>query len=535
MAERRGSQEEGVLDPGSRPDASETTPLLASSTAPTAPAGDPDVAEALTHPPLPSSSQRPEDKPLPKKQILLLCYARLIEPITFFSIFPYINAMIARNGGVPDSDLGFYSGLIESLFSLTQMLVMVLWGRLADRAGRKPVLVVSLLGVAVATALFGLSRTLGQMVAARCAAGVFAGSIVTIRTMIGEHSTPKTQARSFSWFAFAGNVGIFLGPLIGGALADPAGQYPRVFGGVWFFETFPYALSGLVVACIALSAVVTSALFVDETLRRSRPSPGPEAGGVSPPKPGAAMSTWRLLKSPGVAIVIYNYGHVMLLAFAYTAIIPVFWYTRVALGGLGFSPLRISLFMGLSGLAQAVWLLGVFPRLQRRLGTNGVMRACGNCYPVFMLVQPLLNAMLRYGGDGEHGGAALVAFWVLAPLLLALGSGVSMAFTAAQLALNDVSPSHETLGMLNALALTVTSALRSFSPALFASLFAIGARNQWVWGYFVWIILAALALGFTVATRFLPAASEKDTGSLPSEPEPPCYNDDETVTEDESH
>jgi len=58
------------------------------------------------------------------------------------------------------------------------MLLMIQWGRAADRIGRKPVLVFSLAGVAIATAIFGLSKTIWQMVLFRCCAGVFAGTIV---------------------------------------------------------------------------------------------------------------------------------------------------------------------------------------------------------------------------------------------------------------------------------------------------------------------------------------------------------------------
>ena len=70
-----------------------------------------------------------EEKPLPKAQILLLCYTSCVAPIAFFSIFPYINFMIETVGGVQKEDVGFYSGLIESLFSATQMCVMILWGK----------------------------------------------------------------------------------------------------------------------------------------------------------------------------------------------------------------------------------------------------------------------------------------------------------------------------------------------------------------------------------------------------------------------
>ncbi|KAI1660648.1 MFS general substrate transporter [Daldinia decipiens] len=483
--------------------ASETTPLLVVSPVATISGSDTLTAEDGESYRL---LDRPENKPLPRLQIFLLCYARLVEPIAFFSIFPYINQMVQENGHLSEEDVGFYGGLVESLFSLTQMVVMMFWGRAADRWGRKPVLVSSLLGVAISVSLFGLARSIWQMIVLRCLAGIFAGTVVTIRTMIAEHSTPHTQARAFSWFAFTSNIGIFLGPLIGGALADPAHQYPWAFSGVPFFEEYPYALSSIVVGCIGLTAVFTSALFIEETLDRSKvpgaDSTDGEAGAAHKPESTSAL---RLLKAPGVGIVLYNYGHAMLLGCAYTAIVPVFWYTSVERGGFSFTPLQISLCMGLTGASQALWLLLAFPLLQRRYGTNGVLRACGIAYPFFVGVMPFLNLILYQGTPASNA-----AFWIVAPIVLALGPGVSMAFTGVQLALNDVSPSPATLGTLNALALTITSGLRAFSPVLFTSLFAISAKYELVWGYLVWLIVTVIAAAFTVSTRFLPAASEKD-------------------------
>lgn len=156
-----------------------------------------------------------ENAPLPKLQIFLLCYTRVIEPIAFFSIFPYISYMIEHVGGIEKADVGFYCGLIESLFSLTQMCVMIFWGKASDRYGRKPVLVVSLVGIAVSMTLFGLSQNITQMIIARCIAGVFAGTVVTLRAMFSENSTKHTQAKAFSYFAFAGNLGILLGSALG--------------------------------------------------------------------------------------------------------------------------------------------------------------------------------------------------------------------------------------------------------------------------------------------------------------------------------
>jgi hypothetical protein len=73
-----------------------------------------------------------EHRPLPKLQVLLLCYAGCLGSIAFFSIIPYINFMIEKVGNVDKEDVGFYSGLVESLFSATQMCVMILWGKVRD-------------------------------------------------------------------------------------------------------------------------------------------------------------------------------------------------------------------------------------------------------------------------------------------------------------------------------------------------------------------------------------------------------------------
>jgi MFS family permease len=63
--------------------------------------------------------------------------------------------------------------------------------------------------------LFGMSQSLWQMIAMRCLAGVFAGTVVTVRAMLSENSTKSTQAMAFSYFAFARNLGLFIGPLLG--------------------------------------------------------------------------------------------------------------------------------------------------------------------------------------------------------------------------------------------------------------------------------------------------------------------------------
>jgi hypothetical protein len=120
-----------------------------------------------------------------------------------------------------------------------------------------------------------------------------------------------------------------------------------------------------------------------------------------------------------MAIFVFCYSG--LLGFAYTAVVPVFWFTSVPLGGFGFAPNMISLFFMISGFSQALWLLLVFPPLQRRIGTGRVLRLCGAWWPFFIMSMSLGNLFLK-----EDWKAA---FWAVSIPTQVGGSGVSMAFS----------------------------------------------------------------------------------------------------------
>lgn len=113
---------------------------------------------------------RKKKTPLPKFQLGLVLLLTFAEPISAYYIFPFINQLIREldiTGG-DDRKIGYYAGLIESLFFVAQALTTLHWSRLSDHVGRKPVLLVGLMGLSISNVCFGLSTTFWTIVASRC-------------------------------------------------------------------------------------------------------------------------------------------------------------------------------------------------------------------------------------------------------------------------------------------------------------------------------------------------------------------------------
>jgi MFS family permease len=137
--------------------------------------------------------------PLPKMQIFVLCVMRLSEPIAFLCILPFIPKMLRENmPDVPRSQIGYWAGLIESVFAIVQFATVFLWGRASDTIGRKPVLLIGLFGVALSMNFFGLAKTLPQMIIARSVSGFMNANMSVLKSTLGEITDETNQARAFS-------------------------------------------------------------------------------------------------------------------------------------------------------------------------------------------------------------------------------------------------------------------------------------------------------------------------------------------------
>ncbi|KAL4785862.1 permease of the major facilitator superfamily [Aspergillus varians] len=203
----------------------------------------------------------------PIRQLFVLALCRICEPIAFMSIFPYVYHMV-ESFHVTDNDrkIALYAGLITSSFTFAEFSAGMFWGRMSDKVGRKPVLVMGLIGTAISMVVFGFAPNLATAMIARALGGLLNGNIGVLQTTVAEIVTVKEhQPRAYSIMPFVWCLGSIIGPAMGGALSQPCKNYPWLFSRGTVFERFPFLLPNLVCVVVLVSGIVVGLLFLEET------------------------------------------------------------------------------------------------------------------------------------------------------------------------------------------------------------------------------------------------------------------------------
>ena len=105
--------------------------------------------------------------------------------------------------------------VLVSAFSAMQLVSAPLWGRVSDRYGRKPTLLIGLAGSAVAYVIFAYANTYWLLLVSRLVQGAGGGTTGVIQAYVADSVEPKNRAKGLGWLSAATNLGVVLGPLFG--------------------------------------------------------------------------------------------------------------------------------------------------------------------------------------------------------------------------------------------------------------------------------------------------------------------------------
>ncbi|PPQ63561.1 hypothetical protein CVT24_004858 [Panaeolus cyanescens] len=445
--------------------------------------------------------------PLPKLQIAICLLLQVCEPIASQSIYPYINQLISELGvtGGDDRKVGYYAGLIESLFFLTEATTVLQWSRASDHIGRKPVLLIGLFGLTISMLCFGLSRTFTTLVISRCLTGLLNGNIGVMKSVMGELTDSTNRAEGFSLMPVVWGFGSTIGPLIGGTLARPHERFPKYFSGT-FWKTYPYFLPCLVPAVVVMMGFTITLIFfkevrsihalpfslilyINQTIQKRS-----QGGGEIDDKPVPL----RKLLTYRVVLSVSNYVVLAFLNIALYALLPLFLAMPLEIGGLNMDPPAIGYILGALGILLASYQAVFFAKIVRYFGERTVFIASLSTYlPVFALL-PMINMAARSYGTNSW------PVWILIGMVLVLLAIMDMAYGTIFMYITSSPPSKRALGATNGLSQTTVSIARAIGPALSTSLFSYSVEHNILGGYGVYFFLMILSCFALVLACRLP-------------------------------
>jgi DHA1 family tetracycline resistance protein-like MFS transporter len=322
----------------------------------------------------------------------------IVLPVMPRQVEPYLAALdLSPSAG--DAVIG----LLFSVFSLMQFIFSPIWGRLSDRIGRRPLLLLSLSGSVVFYALYGYAvsfpreqaRTaLGLMLLARVGAGIAGASVGTAAAVIADCTTPQNRARGMALIGIAFGGGFTLGPLI-------------AYFGLALFRQEPWGV-GALASLLSLVALVIAILVFRETRRPD--------GSESRAFP-ALSRTRAVLGMPAVGALVLAY-FLSIVAFAnFEATLARM--TRAVFGMGNDENFLVFAFIGFMLMLAG----GIYRPLAKRLSEATLL---GGGVGLMMLGLTLVGLVVWLVGVGDRSGDGFGGRATLEPLLF-VGAAVAVA------------------------------------------------------------------------------------------------------------
>ncbi|HNS31563.1 MAG TPA: MFS transporter [bacterium] len=158
-----------------------------------------------------------------KKTFVSAFIAQVLSIFGFSFAMPFLPFFISELGTYSKGQQAFWSGIALGSTAVTLGIFAPLWGILADRYGRKMMVCRAMFGGTVVLLLMSMVRTVGQLVACRLLQGVFTGTIAASVALVASVTPPHRCGLTLGMMQAAVFIGMCLGPLFGGVVADILG------------------------------------------------------------------------------------------------------------------------------------------------------------------------------------------------------------------------------------------------------------------------------------------------------------------------
>lgn len=364
----------------------------------------------------------------------------LIDLIGFGIVIP-LMPLYAENFGASPTQIG----LLTASFAFMQLLFAPVWGRLSDRVGRRPVILASLVGTAVASLTFGLAGALWLLFLARVLDGISGASYAAAQAYVADVTTPEERAHGMGLIGAAFGLGFVVGPALGALFAAVDARLP-------FF--------------VAASLAAANFALAWRRLPESR-------------KPDGAPSTYSRIALLRSALARRRLAPLVWLSFVGTFGFVGMEATFALLGErrFDFGLVEIGLVFTFIGVVAAAVQGGLVRPVVRRFGEWPTLRAG-------LVMTAAALALLAVVED----------LWALFPVLVLLALGSGLVFPTVTSLVSKRAPEGDQGGVLGLMASTGGLA-RVTSPVIATVLFEhVGVATPYVLGAALFGLCALYAL-----------------------------------------
>ena len=285
-------------------------------------------------------------------------------------------------------------GLLFASYSVMQLIFSPVLGRLSDKYGRRPILLISLLGTCLGFLILGFATTLLMLFVGRIIDGISGGNISTAQAYIADITTKENRAKGMGLIGAAFGLGFVFGPAIGGILSRWGINVPFLFAG------------GL-----AFANVILLYFTLPETVTPDHPARVSAASGRG----------WKqvieALRQPQLGFVLIIY-FLSIVAFSImTAVFSLFMMFR-----LGYDPWHSGWIFAFVGIVSAVVQGGLIGKLVKRFGEPTLVIVGGLLFTVSLFASPFVGPAIGLIGILSVGALSAIGNALTAPSLTSLGS-----------------------------------------------------------------------------------------------------------------
>jgi MFS family permease len=377
----------------------------------------------------------------------------------------------------------FEATLLVSTYALCQLFGGPFLGRLSDRAGRKPILLLSQIGTMTGFIVMARADSLWMLYAARAIAGITAGNLTIAQAYISDNTRPEDRARSFAIIGIAFGLGFFIGPAVSGKLSEYGLTVP-------IYAAAALSCTSIFCTLFLLPGGKPSGVGHDLTQPASAPGDRTTADADPPEAPGGkrlSVLAWgvyaQYFRRPALARL---FSQFLCFAFAFSTFMSgfaLFAERTFTWNGHPFGPREVGYLLGFNGLLGIILQGGLMGPLVKRFGEATLARAG---FAAVFLAQVLLGLI--------HTVAPLL----LVSVLSSFGTGVLRPALTSLISRN-VGRSEQ--GVVLGLNQSIHSIGQITAPVLAGILITKGYLTLWAW-----VGAVSVLVGFVLSRTRVPTA-----------------------------